>query len=147
MDIRGLDISTRTFNVLVRAGFKTLEEVKEFADKDMKWYEKINNLGPKSKDEIEHLFEKYLDNVIEDIGPTWTPISEKLPPMGTCIIVTVKDHFKNQLELRYPVWYMEKVYEQGHAFYFGEIGNILLPDISEIIAWMPMPKPYEPSDL
>ncbi|MBV4450691.1 DUF551 domain-containing protein [Clostridium tyrobutyricum] len=77
----------------------------------------------------------------------WIQISEKLPPVGTCIIATVKDHSRNQLELRYPVWYMEKCYEQGYAFYFGEIGNILLPDISEVIAWMPMPKPYEQSDL
>jgi len=77
----------------------------------------------------------------------WIPISEKLPPVGSCVIVTVKDHCRNQLELRYPVWYMEKTYEQGFAFYFGEIGNILLPDVSEVIAWMPIPEPYEPYDL
>ena len=77
----------------------------------------------------------------------WIPMSEKLPPVGSCVIVTVKDHCRNQLELRYPVWYMEKTYERGFAFYFGEIGNILLPDVSEVIAWMPMPKPYEPYDL
>jgi hypothetical protein len=77
----------------------------------------------------------------------WIPISEKLPPVGNCVIVTVKDHCRNQLELRYPVWYMEKIYGRGYAFYFGEIGNILLPNISEVIAWMPMPKPYEPYDL
>lgn len=59
MNIKGLDMSTRTSNVLIRAGFKTLEEVKEFANKDIRWYEKINNLGSKSKDEIEYLFEKY----------------------------------------------------------------------------------------
>lgn len=73
----------------------------------------------------------------------WTPITEGLPPLGTKVIVTVKDHIRNQLELRYPVWYMEKAYERGYAFYFGEIGNILMPDISEVIAWMPIPKPYE----
>ncbi len=77
----------------------------------------------------------------------WIPISEGLPPVGNCIIVTVKDHYRKQLELRYPVWYMEKNYERGFAFYFGEIGNMLMPGISEVIAWMPMPTPYEPDDL
>lgn len=147
MNINELDMSTRTHNVLVRAGFKTLEEVKEFASKDIKWYEKINNLGPKSKEEVEYLFEKYLSNAVENIESTWIPISDKLPPVGSCIIVTVKDHIRNQLELRYPVWYMEKSYDRGYAFYFGEIGNILMPDISEVIAWIPMPIPYEPKDL
>lgn len=147
MNINELDMSNRTHNVLVRAGFKTLEEVKEFASKNTKWYEEIRNLGPKSKLEVEYLFEKYLSNVVENIEPTWIPISDKLPPVGSCIIVTVKDHIRNQLELRYPVWYIEKIYDRGYAFYFGEIGNILMPDISEVIAWMPMPTPYEPKDL
>lgn len=73
----------------------------------------------------------------------WTPISTKLPPLGECIIVTVKDHLRNRRELRYPVWYMKNIYHEGYAFYFGETGNILLPDVSEVIAWMPVPTPYE----
>jgi hypothetical protein len=64
----------------------------------------------------------------------WIPISEGLPPAGSCVIVTVKEHYRKQLELRYPVWYMKKIYDPGYAFYFGEIGNILMPDISEVIA-------------
>ena len=147
MNINRLDMSIRTHNVLVRAGFKTLEEVKEFASKDIQWYKKINNLGPKSKKEVEYLFEKYLSDKVENIEPKWIPISDKLPPVGKCIIVTVKDHIRKQLELRYPVWYMHKTYENGYGFYFGEIGNILMPDISEVIAWMSIPKPYEPCDL
>ena len=77
----------------------------------------------------------------------WKPIRDSKPPIGECIIVTVKDHIRNQLELRYPVYYMEKTYERGYAFYFGDTSNPLLPDISEVIAWMPMPMPYEPTDL
>lgn len=80
-------------------------------------------------------------------GIKWLPITNGLPPVGSCLIVTVKDHYNKQLELRYPVWYMEKPYGRGYAFYFGEIGNILMPDISEVIAWMPMPTPYEPHNL
>ncbi len=77
----------------------------------------------------------------------WIPIIEKLPPVGDCIIVTVKEHYRKRLELRYPVWYMESIYTTGYNFYFGEIGNVLMPEISEVIAWMPMPNPYEPKDL
>lgn len=138
-----IDISKKTYNALVRAGFKTLEEVKQFADQNRKWHEEIRNLGNKSKAEVEGLFEKYIKTIEEKMSPIWIPIGEGLPPMGACVIVTVKDHIRNQLEIRYPVWYMEKTYERGYAFYFGEIGNILMPDISEVIAWMPIPKPYE----
>lgn len=72
----------------------------------------------------------------------WIPISEGLPPLGECIICTVKNHISNQLELRYPVYYMQKPYSEGYAFHFGEIGNTLLSDVSEVIAWIPMPKVY-----
>ena len=27
----------------------------------------------------------------------WIPMSEKLPPVGNCIIVTVKDHYKKTI--------------------------------------------------
>lgn len=73
----------------------------------------------------------------------WIPIDEKLPPLGACVICTVREHFRNQFELRYPVYYLQKTYENGYAFYFGDTSNPLLPDISEVVAWMPMPKPYE----
>lgn len=83
---------------------------------------------------------KLTEKVVE-LSKEWTPISEKLPPLGACIICTVKDHFRNQRELRYPVYYLEKTFEKGYAFYFG--GDILLPDISEVIAWKPMVNIYE----
>lgn len=77
----------------------------------------------------------------------WIPINEKMPRLGECIIVTVKEHYRKQLELRYPVYYLNKTYSEGYAFYFGDTNNILLPEVSEVIAWMPIPKPYEPCDL
>ena len=81
--------------------------------------------------------------VREEKKMKWIPLSEKLPPVGSLIIVTVQDHIRNRRELRYPVWYMEKLYEKGYAFYFGEIGNALLPEVSEVVAWMRMPNQYE----
>lgn len=77
----------------------------------------------------------------------WIPITEGKPPLGACIIVTVFNHINNRLELRYPVYYLEKTYEHGYAFYFGSTDNILLPDVSEVLAYMPIPMPYEPEDV
>lgn len=34
----------------------------------------------------------------EKMSPTWIPIGEGLPPVGTKVIVTVKDHIRNQNE-------------------------------------------------
>lgn len=79
----------------------------------------------------------------EQLNNSWIPVREKLPPLGACIICTVRDHYRNQFELRYPVYYLQKTYENGYAFYFGDTNNPLLPDISEVIAWMPLPEPYE----
>lgn len=73
----------------------------------------------------------------------WIALNEKKPPLGICLICTVKDHIRNRLELRYPVYYMQMPYTDGYGFSFGEIGNVLLPDVSEVIAWMPMPSTYD----
>lgn len=73
----------------------------------------------------------------------WIPIKEKLPPLGMCIIVTIKNHIEcGKSELRYPVYYMEKPCDGGYAFYCEDTGNILLPEYSEVTAWMQMPLPY-----
>lgn len=79
----------------------------------------------------------------QQLNGGWISVSEKLPPLGACVICTVREHFRNQFELRYPVYYLQKTYENGYAFYFGDTNNPLLPDISEVVAWMPIPMPYE----
>lgn len=78
-------------------------------------------------------------NKFDDEG--WIPITEDKPRLGECVIVSVKDHIRRRMELRYPVYYMENAYASGFGFYFGD--SILLPDVSEVVAWMPMPKPYD----
>ncbi|MFV0344228.1 MAG: DUF551 domain-containing protein [Anaerocolumna sp.] len=87
------------------------------------------------------LFATMIDN--QPTAKAWVPISERLPALGMCVICTVKDHFRNQYELRYPVYYLQKTYEPGYAFYFGDTSNPLLPDISEVIAWMPLPETFK----
>lgn len=139
-DIIKLGLSNRSYNCLKRAGISTVEELREKTKAELM---KVRNLGPRSLEEVL----KARNNYPEENAFKWIPITEKLPPIGACVIVTVKDHYRHQLELRYPVWYMEKLYERGYAFYFGDMNNILLPDISEVIAWMPIPNPYEPNNI
>ena len=73
-------------------------------------------------------------NIIKDDG---------LPPVGSCLIVTIKNHgYGGRRELRYPVHYLEKNYAPGYAFYMNGT-DILLPEYSEVVAWMHIPMPYE----
>ena len=135
-DIIELGLSVRAYNCLKRAGINTVEELREKTKEDLM---KVKNIGRHSLEEVL----KARNNHQEENTFKWIPIDEKLPPLGACVICTVREHFRNQFELRYPVYYLQKTYENGYAFYFGDTSNPLLPDISEVVAWMPMPKPYE----
>lgn len=74
----------------------------------------------------------------------WKSIKDDgLPPVGSCLIVTIKNHgYGGRRELRYPVHYLEKYYAPGYAFYMNGT-DILLPEYSEVVAWMHVPTPYE----
>ena len=74
----------------------------------------------------------------------WKTIKKDgLPPVGSCLIVTIKNHgYGGRRELRYPVHYLEKNYAPGYAFYMNGT-DILLPDYSAVVAWMPIPMPYD----
>lgn len=74
----------------------------------------------------------------------WKTIKDDgLPPIGRALIVTITNHLEGgRRELRYPVTYMEKYYEPGYAFYMNAV-DILLQDYSEVVAWMPLPVPYD----
>ena len=71
----------------------------------------------------------------------WTSIKDKLPAPGSALIVTVQDSIRCRRELRYPVSYMEHTYTDGYGFYVNGC-EILLPEYSEVVAWMPLPEPY-----
>lgn len=134
--IEDLDLSVRSYNLLKHAGINTLEKLQEMSEEELR---NVKYLGPKSYKEIL----KVRNNYVEENTLKWIPISEKLPPLGICVMCTVKDHYNGQLELRYPVYYLQKTYESGYAFYFGDTNNPLLPNVSEVVAWMPLPEPYE----
>lgn len=73
----------------------------------------------------------------------WIPIKETLPDLGACIIVTVREHFRGRNELRYPVYFLQNPDRQGYGFYVGGIDNQLFKEVSEVIAWMPMPEAFD----
>lgn len=81
----------------------------------------------------------------EQSAEEWRTIKKDgTPPVGACLIVTIKNHgYGGRRELRYPVYYLERTYEPGYGFYFGDLSNTFLPEYSEVVAWMPMPRQYE----
>ena len=81
---------------------------------------------------------------MNDKKAEWNTIKDDgLPPVGSCLIVTIKNHgYGGRRELRYPVHYLQKNYAAGYAFYMNGT-DILLPEYSEVVAWMDIPMPYE----
>lgn len=72
----------------------------------------------------------------------WIPVKKRMPEEGRVMIVTVWDSLRGRYELRYPVWYRQSFYCDAVNFYEGD-GNVLLPEYSKVVAWMPLPLPYE----
>lgn len=70
-----------------------------------------------------------------------------LPPVGKPLIVTVKDNLQGRPnELRYPVYYEKDSMKGGYhwSWRYGDFAYELVPDVSEVIAWKPLPQPYQP---
>lgn len=72
----------------------------------------------------------------------WKPITEGLPKIGVPLIVTIYDSTRFRRELRYPVYYLKSIFCDEYGFYVNGT-DILLPEFSEVIAYMEMPTVYE----
>lgn len=138
MKIENLDLSIRTFNLLKRAGINTVEELSRLSDVELKH---IRNLGKRSFDEIKAKLEE--NKVIPKTIP-WNDIKDGLPPLGKALIVTVYDSLHDRRETRYPVIYRQSYFHNGYGFYvYGAEEHILLPEYSEVLAWIEIPSPYK----
>lgn len=76
----------------------------------------------------------------------WHKISDGLPPIGVPLIVTVKDDLEHkQNKILCPAYYERKRENNGYHFTwrYGDMVYELLSDVSEVIAWLELPKPYE----
>ena len=71
----------------------------------------------------------------------WTTIEKGLPPVGVPLIVSVVNRFeKNRKELRYPVYFEYHPFEQRWVWRIND--GYLLPEYSEVEAWMALPTVY-----
>lgn len=77
----------------------------------------------------------------------WNEIREKgLPPVGVPLIVTIKDNLQGMPnQLRYPVYYVKDTTKNKYCWkwLWGDLAYDLLPEVSEVIAWMEMPEIFE----
>lgn len=72
----------------------------------------------------------------------WTRIEDRIPQTGIPLIVSVINNFnKKRKELRFPVYYEFHYFEQRWVWRLND--GYLLPEYSEVEAWMPLPKPYK----
>lgn len=77
----------------------------------------------------------------------WNEIAENgLPQVGIPLIVTVKDNLQGlPNQLRYPVYYVKDTMKNKYCWkwIFGDMAYDLLPEASEVVAWMNMPEIFE----
>lgn len=77
-----------------------------------------------------------------DNATRWTPITEGLPPIGRCLIVTVYNTPNQRRELRYPVEYRQSMYTDDYGYYLPG-GVYLSPQRNEVLAWTMIPNVWE----
>lgn len=74
----------------------------------------------------------------------WTPLKDRKPDEGTCLIVTIWDSIRCRKELRYPVYYRQSFYSEHYGFYlYADEGDQLLPEYSKVLAWMEVPEVWD----
>lgn len=80
----------------------------------------------------------------------WNEIVEKgLPPIGKPLIVTIKDNLQGMSnQLRYPVYYVKDAMKDQYAWkwIYGDMVYDLTSEVSEVIAWQTIPKPFDEED-
>lgn len=65
----------------------------------------------------------------------WKSIENHVPPIGQPLMVKIFDHCNQKLKFLYPVYYLERPWERGFGFYYGDFENRLLTEYSEVKAW------------
>lgn len=130
-----------------RTGF--LSDCTKYGNKDAKQQEKSYStmFMYEVADLIDDLIE-IVKNEAAEYSNGFNDITENgLPPVGKPLIVTIKDNLQGKPnELRYPVYYEKDSMKCGYhwSWRYGDFTYELLPDVSEVIAWQPLPEPYQP---
>lgn len=95
--------------------------------------------------------EKFVDMLpAADVEPRWIPVTEGLPEedyetgngvqFSADVLATIVNH-KNDGELY--VWLLKTVDGKWYDYIPNEDGSQEVPYGCEVIAWMPLPKPYK----
>jgi len=113
------------------------EEAKQFL------YERIDRLND---DELYDIFSRIIDDMYNDLPsiksqePKWIPVSELPKDKMTCLVYG-KMHFTPD-HVNEKDWY----YDYTIGYYKPKYGWSVRGNMHEndVIAWMPLPKPYEP---
>ena len=82
----------------------------------------------------EHMDLNYMGAKIDfHCRPMWIPVSERLPEEGEEVLVTTE-------------WGSITIGERYSANDYSIYDGAVTADDDEIIAWMPLPEPYEPQE-
>lgn len=144
-DIEVLDLSVRPLNVLKRGGIRKIEDLCGKTEGEIR---ALRNMGNHSMTEIIKAMEEHGLYFLGEkaIYGRWIPIGEMKPPIGIPLVVTIKDNLgHNPNELRYPVYYEKDHIRQGYSWNwrYGDFNYQLMPEVSEVVAYMELPKVYE----
>lgn len=72
----------------------------------------------------------------------WIPTSEKLPKDDDEVLIYTTDNKINKAYRRHKEW----TENQKEWLVFETLGYGYIYDDDEVLAWMPLPKPYEPQE-
>ena len=130
---------------------KAIEIVKQEAEKHEECYKDCGDCEAYDK-EKHHCpkFCKVIKETVREIEENHNGFNDiveiGLPPVGKPLIVTIKDNLQGRPnELRYPVYYEKDSMKGGYhwSWRYGDFAYELVPDVSEVIAWQPLPQPYK----
>lgn len=125
--LEALGLSTKTYNCLKRADIKTLGDITNMYLFELK---EIRNLGNKSFSEVMEALKKYGVSLKSEQYKhehnnydNWASVQEKLPSKNEYVIACFDDGFITGVEYTndWELW----------------------ADSGEVVAWMPLPKPYK----